>query len=129
MAKLASIPFNSKQLLFHKPRRDSLFFLNVEKDENWKTDGLKVLQRMKEDPDLHEKIFQMFSKLHQQQYQSQSSECETGSFDGSQNAEHERMIMQRLMYFFGPYAKTATGESLYEASKKQQLAAARKHRL
>lgn len=50
----------------------------------------------------------MFSKM-----DSQVSDLDDSSFDGRRKTEQLKTLVQRLMYFFGPYAKNDQGESLF----------------
>ena len=92
------------------------------------TDGKKVLESMQKDPGLHEKIFKTFTRM--------KNNVEVDSLDGntpgynSTKIENSRVLVKRLMYFFGPYVMTPNGESLYQATMKTSSAHRKKfHKL
>ena len=43
-----------------------------------------------------------------------------GIRDSPDRLDAQRNLIKRLMFFFGPYVKTKTGESLYEKTYKTQ---------
>ena len=66
---------------------------------------------MSQESDIHEKIFKMFTSLRSPVNDDLTPE--------KQN--QQRKLMKSLVYFFGPYTKSQTGESLYATTVKKAL--------
>lgn len=70
---------------------------------------------MMQDPNLHEKIFKRFTcKLDRLGLEAPEDLESPGIRNSPDRLDAQRTLIKRLMYFFGPYVKTKTGETLYE---------------
>ena len=77
---------------------DPLSQYSNEKPKSHQLDGRALVDMMHKDPFINEKIFKNFSK------------------DGMKldtNTEKDKLLVKRLMYYFGPYTLKENGESLY----------------
>ena len=116
----------SKGKTFHSSM--SLLKRTSESIQRGHTDGKKVLESMQEDPKLHEKIFKTYTRL-KNGIEVDSQDENTPRYN-SKKIENSRVLVKRLMYFYGPYVMTPNGECLYQATMKTSSAQHKKfHRL
>ena len=64
---------------------------------------------MGKEPGLHEKIFKMYQSGLRSNHDSEFGSTER-NFD---RAEYQKSMIKKMIFFFGPYTMTDTGESLF----------------